>query len=161
MKPELPNSKVTEQPKFRSNTTDHLEAASSATSFLDSSGLQQNFSLPNLCLDNDVQSHSRNTLPFTSTIDSLAPDALLSRGYDSRKDIQNVLSNYGGTSRDIETELSAAGFGVPDMSFKPGCSNDVPIGDTGVLNNGLWTNQTQRMRTYTKVTNSLAYIRKS
>lgn len=152
MKHELSSSKVAEQPKFRSNGTDHLEAASSATSYcLDTSGLQQNFSLPNLCLDNDVQSQSRSTLPFTSTIDSLAPDALLSRGYDSGKDIQNVLTNYGGTSGDIETELSAAGFGVPSMSFKPGCSNDVPINDSGVLNNGLWPNQTQRMRTYTKV----------
>lgn len=63
-----------------------------------------------------------------------------------------MLTNYGGTSGDIETELSAAGFGVPSMSFKPGCSNDVPINDSGVLNNGLWPNQTQRMRTYTKVT---------
>lgn len=63
-----------------------------------------------------------------------------------------MLSNYGSSSRDIETELSAAGFGVPNMSFKPGCSNDVPITEAGVLSSGLWANQTQRMRTYTKVT---------
>ncbi|CDP03049.1 unnamed protein product [Coffea canephora] len=151
VKHELSGSKGAEQPKFRSNT-EHLDAASSATSYcLDTGGIQQNFPLPGLCLDSDVQSHSRSTLPFTSTVDSLAPDALLSRGYDSGKDIQNVLSNYGGSSRDIETELSAAGFGVPNMSFKPGCSNDVPITEAGVLNSGLWPNQTQRMRTYTKV----------
>ncbi|CAI9100774.1 OLC1v1037942C1 [Oldenlandia corymbosa var. corymbosa] len=145
------SSKPAEQARFRTNT-DQLDAASSATSYcLDPSSIHQNFSLPGLCLDSDVQSHSRATLPFTSTVDSLAPDALLSRGYDSGKDIPNVLSNFGGTSRDIETELSAAGFGVPSMSFKPGCSNDVPITDAGVLNGGLWSNQSQRMRTYTKV----------
>ncbi|KAL3532730.1 hypothetical protein ACH5RR_006251 [Cinchona calisaya] len=152
VKHELSSSKGAEQPKFRSNT-DHLDASSSATSYcLDTVGLQQNFQLPGLCLDSDVQSHSRGTLPFTSTVDSLAPDALLSRDYDSGKEIQNMLSNYGGPSRDIDTELSAAaGFGVPNISFKPSCSNDVPITEAGVLNGSLWPNQTQRMRTYTKV----------
>ena len=56
----------------------------------------------------------------------------------------------------IETELSTAAissqsFGVPSLSFKPGCSNDVAITEAGVLSHGLWTNQAQRMRTYTKV----------
>lgn len=153
VKHELSSSKEAEQPKFRSNT-DHLDASSSATSYcLETGGLQQNFPLPGFCLDSDVHSHSRGTLPFTSTVDSLAPDALLSRGYDSGKDIQNVLSNYGSTSRDIETQLSApAEFGVPNISFKPGCSNSVPITEAGVLNGSLWPNQAQRMRTYTKVT---------
>jgi len=85
---------------------------------------------------------------------------MLSRGFDSQKDLQNLLSNYGGAPRDIETELSTAdissqSFGLPDMSFKPGCSNDVGINDvSGVLNNGLRANQNQRMRTYTKVCHS-------
>ncbi|KAM7513079.1 hypothetical protein LguiB_011954 [Lonicera macranthoides] len=147
-------SKGPEQPKYKGIATDPLEASSSATSYcLDAGGgLQQNFSLPGFCLDGDVQSQTRNNLSFGANIDSLTPDALLSRGFDS----QNMLSNYGGTPRDIETELSTAAissqsFGVPDMSFKPGCPNDVVINEAGVLNNGLWGNQTQRVRTYTKV----------
>nr|KYP57814.1 Auxin response factor 19 [Cajanus cajan] len=108
----------------------------------------------------DVQSHPRNSLPFDSNLDGLTPDTMLLRGYDSQKDLQNLLSNYGGAPRDIETELSTAdlssqSFGVPNMPFKPGCSSDVGINDTAVLNNnnnnGLRTNQTPRMRTYTKV----------
>lgn len=157
IKHELPISKGTEQPKYKGNGTDNLDATSSATSYcLDASGLQQNFSLPGFCLDGDVQSHSRNSMPSAANIDALAPDALLSRGYDSGKDMQNLFSNYGNSPRDIETELSTAGinsqtFGVPDMSFKAGCSNDVAINEPGVLNGGLWPNQTPRMRTYTKV----------
>uniref|UniRef100_A0A5B6ZXJ1 Auxin response factor n=1 Tax=Davidia involucrata TaxID=16924 RepID=A0A5B6ZXJ1_DAVIN len=157
IKHELPSSKGQEQPKYKGTATDQLEASSSATSYcMDASGLQQNFSLPGFCLDGDAQSHSRNNLPFAANIDGLTPDALLSRGFDSGKDIQNLLSNYSSTPRDIETELSTAAissqsFGVPNMSFKPGCSSDVAINEAGVLNNGLWANQTQRMRTYTKV----------
>ncbi|XP_031105754.1 auxin response factor 19 [Ipomoea triloba] len=157
IKHELPISNRTEQPKYKGNGTDNLDATSSATSYcLDASGLQQNFSLPGFCLDGDVQSHSRNSMPSAANIDALAPDALLSRGYDSGKDMQNLFSNYGNSPRDIETELSTAGinsqtFGVPDMSFKAGCSNDVTINEPGVLNGGLWPNQTPRMRTYTKV----------
>lgn len=153
VKPELPNSKGPEQPKYKSTATDQLEPSSSATSYcLDAGGLQQSFSLPSFCLDGDVQSQNRSNLPFAANIDSLPPDALLSRGYDS----QNLLSNYCGAPRDIETELSTAAissqsFGLPDMSFKPGCSNDVAVNEAGVLNSGLWGNQTQRMRTYTKV----------
>ncbi|GLT70563.1 hypothetical protein SLA2020_426350 [Shorea laevis] len=117
---------------------------------------KQNFAIPTFGLDGDVQSHPRNNLPFAANVDGLAPDTLLSRGYDSQKDLQNLLSNYGGTPRDIDAELSTAGissqsFGVPNMPFKPGCSSDVAINDTGVLSSGLWANQNQRMRTYTKV----------
>ncbi|KAA8534748.1 hypothetical protein F0562_029810 [Nyssa sinensis] len=157
IKHELPSSRGSEQPKYKGTTTDQLEASSSATSYcLDASGLQQNFSLPVFSLDGDVQSHSRNNLPFAANIDGLTPDALLSRGFDSGKDIQNLLSNYGSMPRDIETELSTAvisseSFGVPDAPFKPGCSSDVAINEAGILNRGLWANQTQRMRTYTKV----------
>ncbi|KAL2458891.1 Auxin response factor 19 [Forsythia ovata] len=155
VKNELPSYKGPDQPKYRNTANDHLDAASSATSYcLDASGHQQNFSLTGL--DGDVQSHPRSSLPFTSHIDGLAPDALLSRGCDSGKDIQNLLSNYSGNPRDNETEFSSAGinsqsFVVPNMSFNAGCSNEVAINEAGVLNSGLWPNQTQRMRTYTKV----------
>ncbi|KAG8376257.1 hypothetical protein BUALT_Bualt09G0044300 [Buddleja alternifolia] len=152
IKHELPNSK---EPKYKSSAADHLDATSSATSYcLDAGGLQQNFPLTGL--EGDVQSHTRNSLPFMASMDGLAPDALLSRGYDSGKDIQNLLTNYSGTPRDIETDLSSGinsqSFGVPNMSFKPGSSNDPPINETAVPNGGgLWPNQSQRMRTYTKV----------
>ncbi|XP_021277074.1 auxin response factor 19-like [Herrania umbratica] len=156
IKHELPTSKGPDQSKYKSTVTDQLEASSSGTSYcLDAGTIQHNFSLPTF-LEGDVQSHPRNNLPFTANIDGLAPDTLLSRGYDSQKDLQNLLSNYGGAPRDIDTELSTAAissqsFGVPNIPFKPGCSNDVTINETGVLNGGLWANQTQRMRTYTKV----------
>ncbi|KAH7574525.1 hypothetical protein JRO89_XS03G0307200 [Xanthoceras sorbifolium] len=157
MKHELLSSKVPDLLKYKGGMTDQLEASSSGTSYcLDPGNIQQNFSLPTYCLDSDVQSHPRNNLSFAANMDGMAPDTLLSRGYDSQKDLQNLLSNYGGTPRDIETELSTAGissqsFGVPNMSFKPSCSNDVAINEAGVLSGGLWANQTQRMRTYTKV----------
>ncbi|KAL2503360.1 Auxin response factor 19 [Forsythia ovata] len=72
-------------------------------------------------------------------VDRLTPDAFLSRNYDSGKDIQNLFTNYGDTPRDFETELSSAGidlqsFGIPAMSFEPGCSNDVALNKTGVSN---------------------------
>ncbi|XP_051131874.1 auxin response factor 19 isoform X2 [Andrographis paniculata] len=156
IKQELPNSKAPEpQPNYRISGTDHMEATSSATSYLDTAGLHQSFPLAGL--DGDVQSHTRSGLAFASGIDGLAPDALLSRDYDSGKDIQNLLSNYSATPRDFETELSSGinsqSFGVPAMSFKPGCSSDAAVNDPTVLNGGgLWPpNQAQRMRTYTKV----------
>lgn len=165
IKHEFPNTKGADQVKIRGTITDQLEASSSGTSYcLDTGNMPQNFTLPNFCLDSDVQSHPRNSLPITTSIDGLAPDTLLSRGYDSQKDLQNLLSTYGGgTPRDIETELSTAAissqtFGVPNISFKPGCSNDVAINDAGVLNNGLWANQSQRMRTYTKVCHPQNYF---
>ncbi|KAI9123322.1 hypothetical protein K1719_006211 [Acacia pycnantha] len=157
IKHELPGIKGSDQLKYKGTITDQLEASSSGTSYcLDPCSVQPNFPLPNFCMDGDVQSHPRNSLPFASNLDGLTPDTLLSRGYDSQKDLQNLLSNYGGAPRDIETELSTAAissqsFGVPSMPFKPGCSSDVAINETGVLNNSLWANQTQRMRTYTKV----------
>jgi auxin response factor len=157
IKHELPCSKGPDQLKYKSTITDQLEASSSGTSYcLDAGTIQQNFSIPTFGLDGDVQSHPRNNLSFVANVEGLAPDTLLSRGYDSQKDLQNLLSNYGGTPRDIEAELSTAGissqtFGVPNMPFKPGCSSDVAINDTGVLSGGLWANQNQRMRTFTKV----------
>ncbi|KAL5572318.1 hypothetical protein UlMin_021915 [Ulmus minor] len=154
IKHELPNLRIPDQLKYKGTMADQLEASSSGTSYcLDTGTIQQSFPLPTFGLDSDVQSNSRNNMPFSSNIDGLAPDTLLSRGYDSQKDLQNLLSNYGGAP---ETELSTAAissqsFGVPNMPFKPGCSSDVALNDAGVLNNGLWASQTQRMRTYTKV----------
>ncbi|KAF7836829.1 auxin response factor 19-like isoform X1 [Senna tora] len=157
IKHELPNVKGPEHLRYKGTITDQLEALSSGTSYyLDPGNVQQSLPLPNFCMEGDIQSQPRNNLPFAPNLDGLPPDTLLSSGYDSQKDLQNLLSNYGGAPRDIETELStpdisSQSFGVPNMPFKPGCSSDVAINDTGVLNNGLWTNQTQRMRTYTKV----------
>lgn len=158
IKHEIPSSKVIDPPRFNGTITDPLEASSSVTSYgVDPSGLQQNLSLPSFGLDGDVQSHPRNNLPLSSTMDGLTPDTLLSRGFDSGKDLHNLFSNYNGAPRDIETELSAAAmsdppsFGVPNMPFKSGCSNDVPISDPAVLGGGMWPSQPQRMRTYTKV----------
>ncbi|KAK4783188.1 hypothetical protein SAY86_007562 [Trapa natans] len=156
---EMPHPKPQDNLKYKTAITDPLEVSSSATSYcLDASTIQQNFSLPTFGLDSDIQSNPRNSSsPFmVNNIDSLAPDTLLSRGFDSQKDLQNFLANYGGNPRDIETELSTAAlssqsFGVPNIPFKTGCSNDVAINDAGVLNGGIWANQTQRMRTYTKV----------
>lgn len=146
IKHELANPNVLEQqPKHKTTATDHMDATSSATSYcLDAGGLQQNF--PMAGFDGDVQSHTRNSLPFGAGIDGLAPDALLSKGYDSGKDIQNLLDT------DLSSGINSQSFVVPTMSFKPGCSNDgTNINDNGVMNGGMWSNQTQRMRTYTKV----------
>ncbi|KAM1155878.1 hypothetical protein ACFX11_026996 [Malus domestica] len=157
VKHEPPSSKGPDHIKYKGTITDQLEASSSGTSYcLDTSTIHQNYALPTFCLDGDVQSNPRSSLPFSANIDGLAPDTLLSREYDSQKDLQNLLSNYGGTPRDIETELSTAAissqsFGAPNIPFKAGCSSDIPITDAGVLGNGSWANQAQRMRTYTKV----------
>lgn len=154
VKPELPNPKAPDRLKYRGSAADHLDATSSVSSYcLDAGGLQQNFSMNGL---DDVQSHSRSSIPFTATIDGLAPDALLSRDYDSGKDIQNFLPNYNGSSpsnipTDFSSGINSQSFEVPTMPFKPGSSNDGAMNEMGVLNGGLWPNQTQRMRTYTKV----------
>ncbi|KAK7347897.1 hypothetical protein VNO80_22439 [Phaseolus coccineus] len=159
-KHDLLNLKGLDQLKYKGTITDQLEASSSGTSYcLDPGNVQQNLPLSNFCMEGDAQSHPRNSLPFDTNLDDLTPDTMLLRGYDSSKDLQNLLSNYGGAPRDIETELSTAdissqSFGVPNMPFKPGCSSDVVINETGVLNNnGLRANQPPppRMRTYTKV----------
>ncbi|GAB4853673.1 Auxin response factor 19 [Ancistrocladus abbreviatus] len=156
-KQEIPASKVGGQSKFKGSVNEPLEVSSSTTSYcLDANGIQPNFSLPNFGLDGDVQSHPRTNLPLATTMDGLLPDTLFSRGFDSGKDLQNLLSNYNVTPRDVETELSAAAvspqsFGMPNIPFKSGCSNDITISEAGVLNGGMWASQTQRMRTYTKV----------
>ncbi|OIV97342.1 hypothetical protein TanjilG_07094 [Lupinus angustifolius] len=157
IKHELSGMKGPDQLKYKGTIGDQLEASSSGTSYcIDPANIHQNFQLPNFCMDGDVQSHPRSNIPFASNLDGLTPDTFLSRGYDSQKDLHNLLNHYGSAPRDIQTELSTAdispeSFGVPNMPFKPGCSNDMAINDTGILNNGPWANQTQRMRTYTKV----------
>ncbi|KAF8046979.1 hypothetical protein N665_3283s0002 [Sinapis alba] len=128
--------------KSKASLTDHhqLEASASGTSFL----------APTFGLDSD----SRNSLLGGANVDNgFVPDTLLSRGYDSQKDLQNMLSNYGGVTNDIGTEMSTSAigtqsFGIPNV---PAISNDVAVNDAGVLGGGLWPTQTQRMRTYTKV----------
>lgn len=155
-KREIPSSKVVDQLRFKGPLNDPLDASSSATSYcLDANGLQQNFSIPNFAMDGDVQSHPRSSLPLVTGMDSLMPDTLLLRDFDSGKDLQNLLSNYSCPPRDVETELSAAvspqSFGLPTMGFKPGGSNDLGMNDHGVLNGGIWGAQAPRMRTYTKV----------
>ncbi|XP_009418003.2 auxin response factor 16-like isoform X1 [Musa acuminata AAA Group] len=130
--------------------TDQLDASSTTSFCLEGSG-HDGVSLPSHCLDGNGQDHRDNFLLGTM------PDTLLSRGLGTRKDIQNLVSGYG-QQKDIDTELSTAdissqSFGVPDMSFKPGCSTDVVVTE-GVLNRGVWANQPPpppRMRTYTKV----------
>ncbi|XP_058761320.1 auxin response factor 19-like isoform X1 [Vicia villosa] len=157
-KHDLHGVKGPDKQKHKGAINDQMESSSGTSYNIDPVNIHQNFPLSNFYMDGgDVHSQQpRSNLPFAPNLDGLTPDPLLSRGYDSQKDLQNLLSNYGGAPRDIETELSTAdissqSFGVPNMSFKPGCSNDIAITDTAVLNNGLWSNQTQRMRTYTKV----------
>ncbi|KAG2712735.1 hypothetical protein I3760_04G139400 [Carya illinoinensis] len=157
IKEELSSSKGPDQVKYRSTITDQLEASSSGTSYcLDAGTIQPNFPIPTFGLDGDVQSNPRNNHPLAANIDGLAPDTFLFRGYDSQKDLQNLLSSYGGTPSDIETDLpttaiSSQSFRVPNIPFKPGCSNDIAINEAGAFGSGVWANQTQRMRTYTKV----------
>nr|XP_010917437.3 auxin response factor 16 isoform X1 [Elaeis guineensis] len=134
-------------------TVDQLDA-SSATSFCVDGSTHEGISLPPI-LDGDVQVDPRDNLLVGTYSDGLMPDALLSRGLGSGKDIQNLISGYGNQG-DVETELSTAAissqsFGVPHMPFKPGCSSDAAANESGVLNQGFWSSQPQRMRTYTKV----------
>ncbi|KAK1313489.1 Auxin response factor 16 [Acorus calamus] len=148
-------TKESDQPAFRSAVIEHMDASSSATSLcMDGSG-HENFSLPNFCLDGGVPADPRNNGLFGDNVDGLTPDTFLSRGFGSGKDLQNLISGYG-SQKDIETEISTAAissqsFGVPNMSFKPGCSSDTAVNETGMLNRGVWSNQPQRMRTFTKV----------
>ncbi|KAK1264073.1 Auxin response factor 16 [Acorus gramineus] len=148
-------TKESDQPAFQSAVIEHLDASSSATSLcMDGSG-HENFSLLNFCLDGGVPADPRNNGLFGDNIDGLTPDTFLSRGFGSGKDLQNLISGYG-SQKDIETEISTAAissqsFGVPNMSFKPGCSSDTAVNETGMLNRGVWSNQPQRMRTFTKV----------
>lgn len=152
VKHELHSAKESTQLPNRHATIDQLDA-SSATSFCIDGSAHEGIALPPI-LD-DVQVDPRDNLLVGAYSDGLMPDALLSRGLGSGKDIQNLLSGYGNHG-DVETELSTAAissqsFGVPDMPFKPGCSSDAAANESGVLNRGFWSSQPQRLRTYTKV----------
>ncbi|KAK1309420.1 Auxin response factor 16 [Acorus calamus] len=144
-----------DQVAYPSAVIEHLDVSSSATSLCMGGNGQENFSLPNFCLDGEAPVDPQSGCPFGANIDGLAPDTFLSRGFDSGKDLQNLISGYG-SQKDIETEISTAAIssqslGVPNMSFKPGCSSDNAVNETGMFNRGLWSNQPQRMRTFTKV----------
>ncbi|EOA39543.1 hypothetical protein CARUB_v10008159mg [Capsella rubella] len=147
-----------EQFKFKGAVTDQIDVSTAGTTYcpdvVGSAQQQQTFPLPSFGFDGDCQSHQpRNNLAFASNLEAVTSDALY-----SQKDFQNLVPNYGNAPRDIETELSSAAissqsFGIPSIPFKSGCSNEVGgINDSGIMNGGgLWPNQTQRMRTYTKV----------
>ncbi|KAL8239993.1 hypothetical protein R6Q59_016560 [Mikania micrantha] len=145
----LTNLKLPEQPKDKAIATEPTTSVTSYCLDNDSGSLPHNFNIPNLFMEGDgVHSQTRSHLSFGADVDSLPPDALLSRGFDS----QNMMSNYiGGAETEFSAvEISPHSFGMPDMSFKP--NENV---DAGVLGNELWGNQNQqqqqRMRTYTKV----------
>ncbi|KAG8077002.1 hypothetical protein GUJ93_ZPchr0006g45750 [Zizania palustris] len=147
-------SKETAPVTNRHPVSDQLDA-SSATSFCLDESPREGFSFPPVCLDNNVQVDPRDNFLITENVDTLMPDALLSRGMASGKGMCTLPSGQRD-HRDVENELSSAAFssqsfGVPDMSFKPGCSSDVAVTDPGMPSQGLWNNQTQRMRTFTKV----------
>ncbi|ONK66061.1 uncharacterized protein A4U43_C06F3760 [Asparagus officinalis] len=119
--------------------SDQLDA-SSATSFCLDGSANDCFPFPPVSLDNDVQ------IGGVSNNDGLLPDVMMSRGFGSSF----------GNQREVDTEISTAAissqsFGVADMTFRPGCSNDAGINENGILSRGIWGNQPQRMRTYTKV----------
>ncbi|CAN8292472.1 unnamed protein product [Cochlearia groenlandica] len=147
-----------EQFKFKGVVTDQIDVSTArATYCLDVVGpgeQQQTFPLPSFGFDGDCQSHhQRNNLPFAGNLEAVTSDALY-----SQKDFHNVVPNYANAPRDIETELSSAAissqsFGIPSIPFKSGGSNEIGgINDSGIMNGGgLWPNQAQRMRTYTKV----------
>ncbi|KAK1301407.1 Auxin response factor 16 [Acorus calamus] len=144
-----------DQVAYPSAVIEHLDVSSSATSLCMYGNGQENFSLPNFCLDGEAPVDPQSSCPFGADIDGLAPDTFLSRGFSSGKDLQNLISGYG-SQKDIETEISTAAIssqslGVPNMSFKPGCSSDNAVNENGMFNRGLWSNQPQRMRTFTKV----------
>ncbi|XP_062228343.1 auxin response factor 16-like isoform X2 [Phragmites australis] len=154
VKSDMQGSKETVHVPNRHPASDQLDA-SSATSFCLDESPQEGFSFPQVCLDSNVQVDPRDNFLIAENVDTLMPDALLSRGMSSGKGICNLPSGQRD-HRDVEIELSSAAFssqsfGVPDMSFKPGCSSDVAVTDGGMPSQGLWNSQTQRMRTFTKV----------
>ncbi|XP_021305689.1 auxin response factor 16 isoform X2 [Sorghum bicolor] len=154
IKNDIQGSKETVHAPNRHLASDQLDA-SSATSFCLDESPREGFSFPPVCLDNNVQVDPRENFLIAENVDTLMPDALLSRGMSSGKGICNLPTGQRD-HRDVENELSSAAFssqsfGVPDMSFKPGCSSDVAVADGGMASQGLWNSQTQRMRTFTKV----------
>ncbi|KAJ6824039.1 auxin response factor 16 isoform X1 [Iris pallida] len=124
--------------KHEMRDPDQLDA-SSATSFCMDGSSNECFPFPPLCLDSDAQISGANN-------DGFLTNALMSRGYGSdfasQRDVENEIST---------DPISSQSFGAPDIVFRAGCSNDAAINDTGILNRGVWANQPQRIRTYTKV----------
>jgi len=154
IKNDIQGSKETVHAPSRHPASDQLDA-SSATSFCLDESPREGFSFPPVCLDSNAQVDPRDNFLIAENVDTLMPDALLSRGMSSGKGLCNLPSGQRD-HRDVENELSSAAFssqsfGVPDMSFKPGCSSDVAVADGGMASQGLWNSQTQRMRTFTKV----------
>ncbi|CAN6178940.1 unnamed protein product [Urochloa humidicola] len=154
IKNDIQGSKETVHAPSRHPASDQLDA-SSATSFCLDESPREGFSFPPVCLDSNAQVDPRDNFLIAENVDTLMPDALLSRGMSSGKGICNLPSGQRD-HRDVENELSSAAFssqsfGVPDMSFKPVCSSDVAVADGGMASQGLWNSQTQRMRTFTKV----------
>ncbi|KAM0918320.1 hypothetical protein ACQ4PT_008894 [Festuca glaucescens] len=153
-KNDMQGSKESTPVPNRYPVSDQLDA-SSATSFCLDESPREGFSFPPVCLDSNAQVDPRDNFLIAENEDSLMPDALLSRGMASGKGICNLPSGQRD-HREVKNELSSAAFssqsfGVPDMSFKPGCSGDIAVNDGGIPSQGLWNNQTQRMRTFTKV----------
>ncbi|XP_073010991.1 auxin response factor 16 isoform X2 [Typha latifolia] len=154
VKHEMQGRKESVQLPNRHPIVDQLDA-SSATSFCLDDSPQEAFSFPPLYLDGNGQVDPRDNLLIGANIDGLMPETLMSRGLGSGRDIQNLLSGCRD-HRDVDTEVSTAdinsqSFSMPDMSFRAGCSTDAGVSEKGTQNRGLWTNQPQRMRTYTKV----------
>lgn len=133
---------------------DQLDASSTSSFCLDSNSQEGFSSLSPVCLDGDVWHDPHNNLLTGTTSDILLQDPMLSRGLNSGKDIQNFLQSYCDR-RDIDTDSTAAvssqSFSMQDMSLNPGCSGDACFDEVGLLNQGMWPNQPQRMRTYTKI----------
>ncbi|KAJ4879505.1 Auxin response factor 19 [Raphanus sativus] len=147
----LVNLKSFSEYKFKGSVTDQINVSTTGTTYCpDAAGpaqQQQTFPLPSFGSDGDCQpQHTRNNL---GNLEAVTPEALY-----SQKDFQNLVN----APRDIETELSSAAissqsFGIPSIPFKSGGSNEIGgINDSGIMNGGgLWPNQAQRVRTYTKV----------
>ncbi|KAG5566672.1 hypothetical protein RHGRI_002280 [Rhododendron griersonianum] len=68
-------------------------------------------------MEGDVQSQSRNNVHFACNVDELSA-----------------------------ADISSQSFGLPNMSFKPGCSTDITIRDAGVLGGGLRPSLSARLR---------------
>jgi auxin response factor len=160
-------SKPHSQLKPNQNSVTDLDASSASSFCLDDGPHQENFSMHAGCLGGSVvhidtrDDNNMNTINNISNnansifMDGLMPDALMGRGA-SGKEVENFYSGKKAYM-DVETEISTAdissqSFGLPDISFKPGCSSDVGLTESGIPSQGMWNNnnQTQR-RTYTKV----------
>ncbi|KAJ0981092.1 hypothetical protein J5N97_009347 [Dioscorea zingiberensis] len=155
VKHELHCIKESDQLQHQHAASYQLDTSSASSFCLDAAAAQEGFSLPSLCMDSDVPEDHRNNFLIGATSDGLVMNTLPTRGLDSGKDIENLLPGYGNP-KEIETEVSTAAissqsFGIPDMSFRPGCSSDPAANESRMYNRGIWANQPQRMRTYTKV----------